>query len=172
MSDVLTEKLTQKVANMLEEVSEINILIRRLDSTKETLNKINERNDAIHAAIVHIEKGLKLDDKRLLALEAQTKSLEAQTAALMTDLEVQHQQTELLREALVQQKKQSEQIEQTGRALNQALLSQEDSINRHTAKMAKELKDRIGIAYDRLVAWLILFGVALLVMVAIYFITR
>ena len=100
MSDVVTGKLTQKVANMLEEMTEINILIRRLDLTKETLNRINERNDAIQAAIVHIEKGLKLVDKRLIALETQTKSLEAQTAALTTGLGVQSQQTALLRGTL------------------------------------------------------------------------
>jgi chromosome segregation ATPase len=136
----VTEKLTQKVANMLEEMSEINILTRRLDSTKETLNRINERNDAIHAAIVHIEKGLKLDDKCLVALEAQTKSLEAQTAALRTDLGFQSQQTELLRGTLAQQRKQNEQFEQTARALNQVVVSQEASINGHTAKIGEELR--------------------------------
>jgi len=174
MSDVVTEKLTQKVANLLEEVSEVNILIRRLDSTRETLNRINERNDAIHAAIVHIEKGLKLDDKRLIALEAQTRSLEAQTrsleaqtAALMKGLEVQTQQTEILRQTLVQHKKQSEQFEQTARALNLVVVSQEASINGHTAKIREELKGRIGAA-NGLINWLIIVNILLIVVVALF----
>ena len=167
MSDVVTEKLTQKVANMLEEVSEINILIRRLDSTKETLNKINERNDAIHAAIVHIEKALKLDDKRIMALEAQTKSLEAQTAGLMAGLDVQKQQTDLLRETLVQQKKQSEYFEQTARNLNGVVLSQEASINGRTEKIREDLKGRIGAA-NRLVNWLIVFNIVLIFVVVVF----
>jgi chromosome segregation ATPase len=167
MSDVVTEKFTQKVANMLEEMSEINILIRRLDSTKETLNKINERNDAIHGAIVHIEKSLKLDDKRLMALEAQTKSLEAQTAALKTGLEAQYQQTELLRETLAQQRRQSEQFEQAARALNQIVQSQELSIKGHTEKIREELKGRVGDA-NRLVGWLIGANILLILVVAIF----
>ena len=167
MSDVVTEKLTQKVANMLEEMSEINILIRRLDSTKETLNKINERNDAIHAAIVHIEKGLKLDDKRLTALEEQAKSLAAQTTALMEGLEAQKQQTALLRETLVQQKKQSEYFEQTARNLNGVVLSQEASINGRTEKIREDLKGRIGAA-NRLVNWLIVFNIVLIFVVVVF----
>jgi hypothetical protein len=163
MSDLVTEKLTQRVANLLEEVTEVNILIRRLDSTKETVNKINERNDAIHAAIVHIEKGLTLDDKRLIALEAQT-------AMLTSSLEAQKQQTELLRDTLVQQKRHSEQFEQTARALNQVVLAQEASINGHTTKKAEDLRVCIGSLSVGLVAWLVIVGVAQLVIVAIFYI--
>jgi hypothetical protein len=148
-------------------VSEINILIRRLDSTKETLNKINERNDAIHAAIIHIEKGLKMDDKRLLQLEAQTKSLEAQAAALLTGLEVQKQQTALLRETLVQQKKESEQFELTARNLNGVVLSQEASINGHTEKIREDLKGRIGAA-NGVINWLIIVNILLIFVVAVF----
>ncbi len=154
MSDVVTEKLIQRVANLIEEVTEINILIRRLDSTKETLNKINERIDATLASSVQIEKGLKMDDKRLIQLEAQT-------AALTTGLQAQKQQTELLRETLVQQKKESEQFEHTARALNQVVLSQEDGISRHMTKKAEELKNGMETAHTSLVIWLIIVGVAI-----------
>jgi len=68
MSEVVVEKLTQKVSNFLEEVSEVNMLIRRQEPTRETLNKINERVDAIATAIGQIEKGLKLDDSRWLII--------------------------------------------------------------------------------------------------------
>jgi chromosome segregation ATPase len=81
MSDVVVEKLTQKVSNFLEEVSEVNMLIRRQEPTRETLNKINERVDAIAMAIGQIEKGLKLDDSRLRELEEQTKSLKQTLAS-------------------------------------------------------------------------------------------
>lgn len=158
----MLEKLTQKVVNMLEEVTEVNMLIRRLDSTKETLNKINERNDAILAASVQIEKGLNLDEKRLTALDLQTKSLAVQTASLMEGLEVQKHQTALLRETLEQQKRQSEQFEQTARALNQVVHSQEARINGHTTKVMAELKERMEAATYSQVKWLIIVGASVL----------
>ncbi len=72
MNDMVVEKLVQKVANMLEEISEINILVRRM-TTQETLNRINERVDAIHTAFVQMEKKHAVDDQRLKELEEQTK---------------------------------------------------------------------------------------------------
>jgi septal ring factor EnvC (AmiA/AmiB activator) len=82
MSDVVVDKLTQKVANMLEEISEINILVRRQELTRETLNRINERIDAMHTVIGRIENGLKLDDNKLAELDAQIKSLKQTLASL------------------------------------------------------------------------------------------
>jgi chromosome segregation ATPase len=167
MSDIVTEKLTQRVINLIDEVGDVNMLVRRLPPAQETLNRINERNDAIHAAIIHIEKGLKLDDKRLTALEEQAKSLAAQTTALMEGLEAQKQQTALLRETLVQQKKQSEYFEQTARNLNGVVLSQEASINGRTEKIREDLKGRIGAA-NRLVNWLIVFNIVLIFVVVVF----
>jgi chromosome segregation ATPase len=93
MSDVVVEKLTQKVANMLEEISEVNILVRRQELTRETLNKINERIDAICRAIGQIEKGigqiekgLTLDDNRLKELEEQTKLLKQTLGSLQNSI--------------------------------------------------------------------------------------
>jgi hypothetical protein len=146
MSDVVTEKFTQNVINLVEEVTEVNILVRRLDLTKETLNRINERNDAIHTAIVQIEKSLQLDDKRITTLQAQTA---------------------LLRETLEQQKRQREQFEQTVLALNQAVFSSEAGIKGQVAKIGEELKDRIDAAHNALVMWLLIVGGALLVILAI-----
>ncbi len=168
MNDVVTEKLTQKVVNLVEEVTEVNILVRRLDSTKETLNKINERNYAIHAAIVHIEKNLKLDDKRITALEAQTKSLEAQTAALMTGLDVQQAQTKLLQETLEEQKKQSEQFKQTVQMLELVMRALEGKINGQTAKIGEDLRGRIGAAAYLQVKWLIIVGAALFFVLLVF----
>jgi hypothetical protein len=69
MGELVVEKLTQKVSNMLDEIGDVNILIRRLTPTQETLNRINERVDAVFAALKQLEKGVQLDEKRLAQLE-------------------------------------------------------------------------------------------------------
>ena len=102
-----------------------------------------------------------------MALEAQTKSLEAQTLGLMLGLEVRKQQTELLRETLEQQKRQSEQFEQTARALNQVVHSHAARLNGHTAKIKEDLKGRIGSA-NGLINWLIVVNVLLIFVVAVF----
>ena len=156
----MTEKLTQRVINLIDEVGDVNMLVRRLPPAQETLNRINERNDAIHAAIVHIEKGLKLDDKRLTVLEAQAKSLEAA-------LEIEKEQTKLLRGALEEQKKQSEQFKQTVQTLELVMYSLEGKINGQTAKLAEDLRGRIESATYLLVKWLIIVGAALFFVLAL-----
>ena len=160
MSDVVTEKLTQRVINLIDEVGDVNMLVRRLPPAQETLNRINERNDAIHAAIVHIEKGLKLDDKRLTVLEAQAKSLEAA-------LEIEKEQTKLLRGALEEQKKQSEQFKQTVQTLELVMYSLEGKINGQTAKLAEDLRGRIESATYLQIKWLIIVGAALFFVLAL-----
>ena len=160
MSDVVTEKLTQRVINLIDEVGDVNMLVRRLPPAQETLNRINERNDAIHAAIVHIEKGLKLDDKRLTALEEQAKSLEAA-------LEIEKEQTKLLREAFEEQKNQSEQFKQTVQTLELVMRDLEGKINGHTAKLAEDLRGRIERATYLQVKWLIIVGAALFFVLAL-----
>jgi predicted nucleic acid-binding Zn-ribbon protein len=75
MNDAVAEKLVQKVANMLDEMSDLNIQVRRLTPPQETLNRLNERIDAMHTAIMKIEKGLNLDERRVTALEEQSKSM-------------------------------------------------------------------------------------------------
>jgi predicted nucleic acid-binding Zn-ribbon protein len=71
MGELVVEKLTQKVSNMLDEIGDVNILIRRLTPTQETLNRINERVDAVFAALKQLEKGVQLDEKKLAQLEEQ-----------------------------------------------------------------------------------------------------
>jgi chromosome segregation ATPase len=76
MTDAVVEKLVQKVANMLDEMSDLNIQVRRLTPTQETLNRTNERIDAILGAIKQIERGISSDEKKIAELEKQTKSVE------------------------------------------------------------------------------------------------
>jgi len=65
------DKLTQKVSNMLDEIGDVNILVRRMTPTQETLNRINERVDAVFAALKQLENGVQLDEKKLAKLEEQ-----------------------------------------------------------------------------------------------------
>ena len=76
MNDAVAEKLVQKVINMLEEMSDLNIQVRRLTPTQETFNRINERIDAMLGAIKQIEKGISSDEKKIAELEKQTQSVE------------------------------------------------------------------------------------------------
>jgi DNA repair exonuclease SbcCD ATPase subunit len=82
MNDTVAEKLVQKVINMLEEMSDLNIQVRRLTPTQETFNRINERIDAILGAVRQIEKGIRHDEKRIAELEKQTESADLKLAAL------------------------------------------------------------------------------------------
>lgn len=76
MTDAVVEKLVQKVANVLDQMSDLNIQVRRLTPTQETLNRINERIDAILGAIKQVEKGISSDEKKIAELEKQTQSVE------------------------------------------------------------------------------------------------
>jgi chromosome segregation ATPase len=71
MGELVLEKLIQKVSNMLEEIGDVNILVRRMTPTQETLNRINERVDAVLAALKQLEKGVQLDEQKLAQLEEQ-----------------------------------------------------------------------------------------------------
>lgn len=71
MGEMVVDKLTQKVSNMLDEIAEINILIRRLTPTQETLNRINERVDAVLGVLKQLERGVQLDEEKLRQLEEQ-----------------------------------------------------------------------------------------------------
>jgi hypothetical protein len=85
MTDAVVEKLVQKVTNVLEEMSDLNIQVRRLTPSQETQNRINERIDAILGAIRQIENGISHDKKRLAALDEQTQSAN-QTLAVLSEL--------------------------------------------------------------------------------------
>lgn len=56
---------------MLDEIGDVNILIRRLTPTQETLNRINERVDAVFGALKQLENGVQLDEQKLVQLEEQ-----------------------------------------------------------------------------------------------------
>lgn len=75
MGEMVFDKLTQKVSNMLDEIGEVNILIRRLTPTQETLNRIHERVDAVLGVLKQLEKGVQLDESRLQQLEEQSNLL-------------------------------------------------------------------------------------------------
>jgi predicted RNase H-like nuclease (RuvC/YqgF family) len=151
MSEEMMLKLVESMNKLAAETVEVNMLIRRMDFNRDTLNKINERNDAMHAALIHIEKGLKLDDRRIIELEAQTG---------------------LLRETLEQQKKQRDQLEQTVYALNKAVQANEAGIKVQVAKIGAELAGRIGTVHESLFMWLMIVGGALLVILAILILTH
>jgi septal ring factor EnvC (AmiA/AmiB activator) len=96
MNDAVAEKLVQKVINMLEEMSDLNIQVRRLTPTQETFNRINERIDAILGAIKQTEKGISNDEKRIAELENQTKSVDEILSKLNgTMLELKHNTGEI-----------------------------------------------------------------------------
>jgi hypothetical protein len=76
MNDAVAEKLVQKVINMLEEMSDLNIQVRRLTPSQETFNRISERIDAMLGAIKQIEIGISSDEKKIAELEKQTQSVE------------------------------------------------------------------------------------------------
>ena len=78
------DKLTQKVSNMLDEIGDVNILVRRMTPTQETLNRINERVDAVFAALKQLENGVQLDEKKLAKLEEQIALLRDWLAGVKT----------------------------------------------------------------------------------------
>jgi chromosome segregation ATPase len=91
MSEVVVDKLTQKVSNMLDEVSEVNLLIRRLPPAQETFNRIHERIDAIHVALKVFERGVQIDEEKLKHLEVQTLELKEGLREMGEQLEKQVQ---------------------------------------------------------------------------------
>jgi chromosome segregation ATPase len=84
MGELVLDKLTQKVSNMLDEIGDVNILIRRLTPTQEILNRINERVDAVFGALKQLENGVQLDEKKLALLEEQIALLKDWLAGVKT----------------------------------------------------------------------------------------
>ena len=82
MGELVLDKLIQKVSNMLEEIADVNILIRRQTPTQETLNRINERVDAVFGSLKQLEKGVQLDENKLAQLEEQTALLKEGLAGI------------------------------------------------------------------------------------------
>ena len=129
MTDAVVEKLVQNVCNLMEENRDLNIVVRRLEPTRETLNNINERNDAIATAIGQIEKGLKLDDNRLKELEEQTKSLEQTLASFGNSISLLAQKADTIRV---------------------------DVIN--LSPQINDLEEKLAAAYNKQFQWLIIWG--------------
>ncbi|HEV3325856.1 MAG TPA: hypothetical protein VG052_09625 [Puia sp.] len=78
MNDTVAEKLTQKVINLIEEVNDVNLVVRGIAPPQETVNRIHERIEAMYMAIKLIEKKLDLDEGRMKELEDQTKLLKGE----------------------------------------------------------------------------------------------
>ena len=76
MNDAVIEKLVQKVINLLDDVNDVNILVRQLTPAQEKLNRINERIDAVTLGMVQIEDGQKNYTNAVkAAIESQKKSM-------------------------------------------------------------------------------------------------
>jgi hypothetical protein len=82
MNDMTMEKLLQKVSNLLEDVSEVNLLIRGLKPTREVLTVTIARLDAMQGALTEIERLLKSQSGLLAGMEAQLKLLPAALSTL------------------------------------------------------------------------------------------
>jgi len=79
MNDVVAEKLTQKVTNMIDEVTDVNLIVRRIQPPQETINKIHERIDAMQAAVRQITEGMK---EQVAAIKANEEAIKANEAAI------------------------------------------------------------------------------------------
>ncbi|HLI92971.1 MAG TPA: hypothetical protein VKU83_05160 [Puia sp.] len=75
MNDIVAEKLVQKVTNLMDEVTDVNLLVRRIPPPQETINKISDRIDAIHVSVGEIAKGIEADQARIDVLEAPAETL-------------------------------------------------------------------------------------------------
>jgi DNA repair ATPase RecN len=141
MTDTVVEKLVQKVTNMLEEMSDLNIQVRRLTPTQETLNRINERIDAMFAAIIKIEKGIQADENRLDLLETEAKRIGTVMEEFRTSMEGLLTSIGEFRsfvEATVQ--KCVKESEATFKYAIGGLINEVDAVQRHSAGMSHDMQ--------------------------------
>lgn len=157
MNDIIMEKLVQKVANMLEEISEINILIRRLTPTQETLNRINERVDAIHTAFLQMEKKHAVDDRRLKELEEQTKLLEPALNQLKEQMKIQIDASTTI----------ANDISTLTKGINETISETKASVNLFSLGVTNQmtaLKGELLASIKNVKFWTFVFGIALTIL--------
>jgi chromosome segregation ATPase len=83
MNDVTAEKLVLKVTNLVEEVNDVNLLVRRIPPPQETINKIHERIEATQAAVREMKEAMIKFEEAIRGDQAATKELEKQAKALL-----------------------------------------------------------------------------------------
>jgi chromosome segregation ATPase len=151
MNDAVVEKMIQQVANLVGEVNDVNILVRRMSPSAETVNKIHERIDAMYTAIRQIEKELKFDEKRLNELGAQTKSL----------MEEQSQRAERLTGYMYEFSQGMDKLSKSMSNLENHVKWVDQRNNEELLKVKKEIKDR----FDGLIFTLVMVGLLVLMFV-------
>lgn len=133
---MVVEKLTQKVSNMLDEIGDVNILIRRLTPTQETLNRIHERMDSVYGVLKQLEKGVTLDEKKLEVLQMQTGTVRAGLES----------QTQILKDELSSAKRTTDSLVSSFRAHSAGMEKAMSEVNVKLQKVADGL-DRLGTSY-------------------------
>lgn len=163
MGDMVVEKLVQKVSNMLEEIGEVNILVRRLTPTQETMNRINERMDAAHGVLKQLEKGVTLDELTLNQLEAQTKALEEGVQVLEKTTEQQAKAADKFKEEIESKLiKLTQVVTRLETAINSMLGEQKQGFSENKKWWNEFLESRNAVAYARGVGILILLAILLI----------
>jgi chromosome segregation ATPase len=71
MNELVIEKLIQKVNTAIEELMNLNLLVRSLPPSVEIMNLLNTRIDAIQASIVQIERKISSDNQSIKQLQSQ-----------------------------------------------------------------------------------------------------
>ncbi|GGA89155.1 hypothetical protein [Puia dinghuensis] len=87
MSVLVVEKLIEKVSTALQEMSDLNLLVRRLPPSQELLNKLHERVESVQTAVGEMEKVVQKNTGQLDGLEEQVKLLPAGIESLKTAAE-------------------------------------------------------------------------------------
>ena|ERR1700743_1720319 len=143
MNEVIVEKFLQKMSNMMEEIAEVNLLVRRLTPPQETINRMYERIDAIHTGIMQIEKELILDEKRLKELEGQSKSIKDFIGSLESTLGSLRNFMDALQ-----------------RSTNDKLYQTANTIDRNVAGHAKTIEEKLEKTANFQKEWLIWLTIA------------
>jgi uncharacterized phage infection (PIP) family protein YhgE len=163
MGEIVVEKLVQKVSNMLEEIGEVNILVRRLTPTQETTNRINERMDALHGVLKQLEKGVTLDETKLQQLEAQTTSLGEGLQLLKKMTEEQAKAAKESKQMIGSEiAKLSQIVARLEDVTNLTLAEQKQGFSDNNKWWKVFLQERKAVMYERVVGILILLAILLI----------
>jgi predicted nucleic acid-binding Zn-ribbon protein len=154
MNDAVAEKLVQRVINLIEEVNDVNLVVRGITPPQAIVNKIHERIDILLAGIQQIEKKLNLDERRLTELENQTKSLKDEMEVrkkAMSDME--------------------QKIIKNNAAMEQSFYARLETMDNHAQGRFKKMEETFQSTFWTQKWWLIVLS-AVLATFAIIMITR
>ena len=135
MNDIVAEKLAQKVANLIEEVTEVNLLVRRLSPPQETINKIHERIQIIQTGTVETTEKMKQNVTATQKLGEQAKTLQ----------EGQNKMAQALEEAVLS-------INYAANEMNRKSIGQQEDIALRMEKVSENLR--------ALRSWVIIFAIS------------